>query len=115
MSPSFGQSKYGVNKYGEKCMYAVLSKMKFFTAQKQVGKCVIFRYYSRKRLQQAYPYVVPSNPMTPAQQTNRMKFASAMAAWAVLPDPQKEEYRHRVRDRKMYPKNLFVKEYMLTP
>jgi hypothetical protein len=53
--------------------------------------------------------------MTPAQQANRMKFADAMTAWALLPDPQKEEYKRRVRDRKMYPKNLFVKEYMLTP
>ena len=111
----YGKASYGKTKYGCQCMFLALSQMKFFTARKQVGKCVIFRYYSRKRLQQAYPYVVPSNPMTPAQQANRMKFASAMAAWAVLPDAQKEQYKHRVRDRKMYPKNLFVKEYMLTP
>lgn len=114
MSPGFGKSKYGSNKYGEKCMFTVLSNMKFFTARKQIGKCVIFRYYSRKHLQQAYRYVVPHNPMTVAQQANRSKFANAMAAWAVLPDAQKEQYKHRVRDRKMYPKNLFVKEYMLT-
>ena len=114
MSPGFGKSKYGSNKYGEKCMFTVLSNMKFFTARKQIGKCVIFRYYSRKHLQQAYRYVVPHNPMTVAQQANRNKFGAAMAAWAALPNNKLETKSESSRDRKMYPKNLFVKEYMLT-
>jgi hypothetical protein len=29
MSPGFGKSKFGNNKYGEKCMYALLSNMNF--------------------------------------------------------------------------------------
>lgn len=115
MTGGFGKAKYGVAKYGEGDLFAELSKKRWFVAQKQLAKTIIYRYYSRKRLQQAYRYVVPNNPMTPAQQANRMKFASAMASWAALTPAQQAAYEHRARDKKCYGKNIFVKEYMLTP
>jgi len=115
MSPKFGKAKYGKDFYGADYITSQLFIKRWFTARKQVGKRVIYRYYSRTRKQDIYPYVVPHNPQTPAQQANRMKFADAMAAWAALPQATKDTYEHRVRDRQMYGKNLFVKEYMLSP
>jgi hypothetical protein len=84
-------------------------------AKKQIGKSVIFKYYSRYRQQRVYPYYHPYNPRTPAQQANRNKFKAAMAAWKILPEEQKAVFEHRALGRHMCGKNIFVKEFMLAP
>ena len=56
-------------------------------------------------------FYTPTNPMTPAQQANRQKFAAAMAAWKTLTPTQQEEYNERAKRRSMFGWGLFIREY----
>lgn len=80
-------------------------------ARKSIGKEKTFRI--RKSRQDQYPYVVPANPNTPAQQLRRGAFRLAQIAWKALTDPQKEVFNARaVATGKLMGVNLFTKEYL---
>lgn len=86
----------------------------FFRARKQFAKRLIFRFYTPLKRQDCYPYNVPSNPQTPAQQANRYLFRDAMAAWSALPQEEKDVWNYRAKELSLFGKNLFVKQYMLS-
>jgi len=54
----------------------------------------------------------PTNPRSIAQQTNRGKFADAIAAWQALTDEQKHDYNQRVKRRGLDGYRLFISEYL---
>jgi hypothetical protein len=112
MITELGKSEYGTALYGLCVNRIFLLKKVYFQAKGQVAKLIIYRYNGRYGRQDVYPYVLGENPKTEAQQANRVKFKEAMAAWKVLPEEDKALFEHRVINRKMCGKNLFVKEYM---
>jgi hypothetical protein len=56
----------------------------------------------------------PSNPQTPAQQANRLKFANAISAWRLLTPEQVSEYNTKGQRKHMEGFNLFISQYMKT-
>lgn len=85
----------------------------FFRARKQFGKRLIFRFYTPLKRQDCYSYIVPFNPKTPTQQSNRMLFRDAMAAWSALTDEDKLTWDVKAKGLSLFGRNLFVKQYML--
>lgn len=63
-------------------------------------------YYVRVR------YYRPTNPNTPAQQTNRNKFKAAMEGWQALDPAEKQEYRKRAQKLSTRGYCLYISEYM---
>lgn len=63
------------------------------------------------RVVQKMPFYTPTNPNTPAQQAQRLKFKNAMIAWQSLTTEQKNEYTRRAKIRGWYGRNLFIREY----
>lgn len=60
------------------------------------------------------PYYIIKNPRTPAQQTNRGKYAAGVTGWQGLTDPQKEVYNQRAIGKKMSGYNLYLREFLLS-
>ncbi|HRZ25726.1 MAG TPA: hypothetical protein P5346_06260 [Spirochaetota bacterium] len=58
-------------------------------------------------------YVVPRNPDTPAQRSNRGAFRDAMKAWQALSSFDREGFARRARRLGMAGHNLFISRYML--
>ena len=57
-------------------------------------------------------YYRPTDPKTEPQQTNREKFAAAIAAWQSLTNPQKLVYNERAKRKHLSGYNLKISEYM---
>jgi len=58
-----------------------------------------------------YDYVITH---TEAQQTNREKFADAVAYWQGLTEEEKNQYNIKARRLEMYGYNLCLREYLLS-
>lgn len=70
-------------------------------------------YAVRGGRQDKYPYVVPSNPNTPAQQIRRGAFRLAQTAWKGLSSAEKEVFDGRAAGLgKLMGVNLFTREYL---
>jgi len=74
----------------------------------------IYRVWRRWGKEQCFKekFYVPYNPRTEPQQANRMKFASAVAAWQALTPEQKELYNKKAANLNMSGYNLFISEFM---
>lgn len=72
-------------------------------------------YYVVDNLQYARAHVIPFNPKTVLQQSNRTKFAQAVTAWAGLTQAEKEVFNNyaRLLDLQMSGYNFFIKSFML--
>jgi len=57
-------------------------------------------------------WIKPPNPRTDKQQSNRARFAQAMAAWQGLDGNQKKAYNAKARRLGMTGHNLFISRYM---
>lgn len=64
-------------------------------------------YYIRMRT------YTPTNPRTELQQSKRMKFAEAVAAWQAMNEDQRAPYKARAVRHSRRGRNLFIQEYML--
>jgi len=84
----------------------------FFKGRKQFARQAILRYNATVGRQDIYPFVVPRNPQTPAQQANRMKFRAAMQAWNALTEEERAPYEKTASQRSLYGKNVFVRRFM---
>ena len=96
--PKFGTFKFGQEKFGSKPpRFAHLPTLTQHTlgahARKQIGKKIIYRIRYGK--QEQYKYTIPTNPQTEAQQANRSKFATAVAAWQALSEADKNAWRKK--------------------
>ena len=121
---AFQQNAFQVGDQQPQITQEFLRKCIFMTGRKQIGKKVILRYISgtaaehsgqnaRRPRQDIYPYVVPNNPQTPAQQANRNKFKDAMTAWSALSADEKAKWESKAYRRDLAGKNLFVKAFIL--
>ena len=63
-----------------------------------------------KERMEFYNYVITH---TEQQNVNRAKFADAVAAWQILPAPDKQQFKLRARGLHMFGYHLFLREYML--
>lgn len=66
----------------------------------------------RKRYYVLMRNYAPTNPRTVPQQSNRTKFADAVAVWMSLTTEQKSVYNERGAKQARHGKNLFISEYM---
>lgn len=66
----------------------------------------------RKRYYVLMRNYAPTNPRTVPQQSNRTKFADAVAEWMSLTTEQKSVYNERGAKQSRHGKNLFISEYM---
>lgn len=69
-------------------------------------------YYRAGKTICARRYVVPENPRSASQQSQRSLFAAAMAAWKLLCEDEKMQFRKRARRLSMRGHNLFIREYI---
>lgn len=76
-----------------------------------VGKKWIYQVVNN--VQKKYPYVVPSNPRTAAQQAQRDLLRNAVNAWHALTDDQRNVYRRGEPYRPtMSGYNFFISSYI---
>ena len=59
-------------------------------------------------------FYIPSNPQTVPQQSNRSKFANAIAGWQGLTSDQKNVYNERAKYKNLSGYNLYISEYLLS-
>lgn len=71
------------------------------------------RTHKNKQRTVKMKFYVPTNPQTPAQQANRVKFANAMGAWGSLTQEQKNVYINTAKKRQTFGWSLFIREYYL--
>jgi hypothetical protein len=76
------------------------------------GKADGLVHYSIGRKTYARKYVIPRNPRSEAQQSNRSLFAEAMAVWKTLGEDDKKQYRKKVMGTSMHGHNLFISRYI---
>ena len=69
-------------------------------------------FYSYNEVTYFRAYVVPRNPDTSAQRSNRRLFARAMRAWQELSLFDKGSFNRRARRLGMTGHNLFISRYM---
>lgn len=83
------------------------------TVGKTTGEGVVFRVVHG--VQDSYPYFTPTDPKTPAQLTQRSKFADAVHAWQALTPGEKAYYEEKRKRYKwgMSGYNYFISRYML--
>jgi len=74
-----------------------------------VGDLVFYKRYGRTVMR---AWIMPPNPRTPAQQSNRSRFREAMTSWRALPDYEKDSYNRRARKFSMTGHNLYISRYM---
>ncbi len=82
----------------------------FTSISGRIGDVVFFSYGGRTFFR---AYVVPRNPDTPAQRSNRRLFSEAMKAWQGLSLFDKNAYNRRARRLGMTGHNLFISRYMI--
>lgn len=95
----FGNSAFGIDFFGN---VVILSGI--YRTDNVTGETLFYRE----------PYYITRNPRTESQQANRQKFADAMTAWHDLTDEQREVYTKYAHKIKMWGRNLFIKEYLLS-
>ncbi len=69
-------------------------------------------YYNIGKKTYVRKYVVPQNPKSEQQQSNRSLFAEAMAMWKTLCENDKQQYRKKARKLPMHGHNLFISQYI---
>lgn len=57
-------------------------------------------------------FYITSNPQTPAQQANRMKFRDGMLAWQALTPTEKQKIIYSAKRARIAPQSYFLKQYM---
>ncbi len=82
----------------------------FTSISGRIGDVVFFSYGGRTFFR---AYVVPRNPDTPAQRSNRDLFRRAMKSWQGLSLFDKNAYNRRARRLGMTGHNLFISRYMI--
>jgi len=95
---------------GRVTMAEVFLNPAFTSISGRVGNVVFFSYGGRTFFR---AYVVPCNPDTPAQRSNRRLFSEAMKAWQRLSLFDKNAYNRRARRLGMTGHNLFISRYMI--
>jgi len=104
----YGTSQYAHSCYGEEDVYfhkgepeeILLSGI--FRTDNVTGKVRVYRE----------PFYITRNPRTANQQTNRNKFADAVAYWQGLTEEEKKVYNQRAIGKHMSGYNLCIREYM---
>lgn len=94
---SYGTRGYGAHSYG---------------AGADISGIYQVRTRYNKRVQVKMKLYVPTNRQTEIQQAWRAVFSAAVAAWHVLTENQKEEYRVAAKTLAMTGFNLFISEYL---
>jgi len=74
-----------------------------------VGNLVFYKRYGRTVMR---TWIMPPNPRTVKQQSNRARFAQAMAAWQGLRADDKALYNARAKKLRITGHNLFISRYM---
>lgn len=69
------------------------------------------RHTKKGQISLKLPFYTPTNPQTEPQQSNRQKFADAVAAWMLLTPEQKQSYTVRAKKIRLFGWNLFIREY----
>ncbi|HRZ29123.1 MAG TPA: hypothetical protein P5346_02925 [Spirochaetota bacterium] len=69
-------------------------------------------FYQRNGKTVSRTWIMPPNPRTQKQQSNRARFAQAMAAWQGLRAGEKQSYNSRAKKLNMTGHNLFISERM---
>lgn len=104
----FGQLIFAFNRFGD-------DDEKTGIYQRQPKRLNFFDGISNKKGHNIYrrlKYYYPSNPNTPAQESNRSKFADAVAAWQALTDEEKSAYNNNNRVSRMSPYNKFISDWL---
>lgn len=78
----------------------------------RVGYAYVIRQYGMVR--RYYKYYRPYNPKTFAMQTNRNKFAYAVANWQGFDDATKQFYNSKIYPNVMSGYNRYIHYYMLS-
>lgn len=90
-------------------MARVTLNVAFKSLQGKVGDAVFYQRYGKQLMR---PYVVPSNPDTPAQRTQRGAFREAVHAWQTLTIEQREEWNGKARRVRRSGYNFFISCYL---
>ncbi len=79
------------------------------TISGRVGSLV---FYESRGNQYIRRYVIPRNPNTPAQHSQRALFASAVFRWQHISESAKERWKTKARNIPMSGYNLFISTYL---
>jgi hypothetical protein len=69
-------------------------------------------WYKRQDTQYARRYVIPYNPDTIAQRSNRQSFADAVKSWQALTEEEKNKYNRKAHNTQMSGYNLYISDFM---
>lgn len=104
----FGFIRFANSRFGDTRTHGGIYRKKY-TGYNQYGYSPIRK---RNTIFQRMRYYRPTNPRTVEQQSNRNKFAEAVAAWPLLTDEQKTYYNERGKRMNKSGRNLFISWYM---
>jgi len=90
-------------------MAKIILNPMFSEAEGNLGRIVL---YKRNGVQCARKYVVPRNPDTHAQRSNRSTFAMAVKAWKNLSQDNKNEWNSKAQKKGKTGYNYFLSQYM---
>ena len=83
----------------------------FTDAKGSLGKMVL---YERNGVLCARKHVIPANPDTPEQRSNRDKFSMAVKAWRETPAEEKKKWNLKAKRKGKTGYNYFLSQYMKT-
>jgi len=117
----YGTFQYGFSRYGTEDIYLIRSGYgdRVYGVDKYANMILLSGVYQTGRVNgkfkvYRYPFNLPGNPRTEAQQAHRQKYGQAVGAWRVLTNEQKQVYNKRAIGKGMSGWNLFYKEYLLS-
>ena len=114
-----GMVQLGFSNLGDSDIYFIRAPLGIFVlGLDQLGDSILLSgVYQEKTRWPGWPfsrekYYIPKNPRTDPQQTNRGKFAAAVAAWQSLTPEQKKAYNKKAVGKHMSGYNLYLSEFM---
>jgi hypothetical protein len=75
----------------------------------RIGSVVFYSRYNKQCIRQ---YVIPRNPDTIAQRSNRQSFANAVKSWQALTEKEKNKYNRKASNLNMSGYNLYISDFM---
>ena len=92
---------------------AIMAKIKLDALFTELsGRCGGLVYYKVWDKVYARKYIIPHNPKSEAQESQRSLFTEAMTEWKLLSEDVKQQYRKKTRKLRMHAHNLFIQQYI---